>query len=227
MSSLLQLTPEDKDQLIELLNIGVAHAGTTLSQMLARRITISVPRASLKNTETASYVMGNADEVTLAVLLRITGGLEGYVFILFPHDAATRLLRALSGKTVGDLRALDAYDRSVFQEIANMLTGGMLQGFTQFLHCSLIHSVPDVVVDMSGAMFNSLSATMIARHDEFFSLDVTLCIDPPKDAIDCHPGEEATGHIFLFLGPDAVQEILALTKKITSSPTGVSKKTSQ
>ena len=216
MSSLQQLNPEEKDQLAELLNVGVAHAGTTLSQMIGHRITISVPSSSLKNTETVSRFIETPDDITVAVLLQISGGLNGYVFFLFPHDAAVNLLHALSGKRVGDLRALTTFDRSIFHEVGNVLTGGMLQGFSRFLHTAVLHSVPDVVVDMGGAMFNSIAATMIARHNEFFSLDVTICVDPPADAIDCRVGETATGRMFLFLGPDAVTDVLALTARLVA-----------
>jgi len=216
MTSLLQLTPEEKDQLAELLNIGVAHAGTTLSQLVGQRTTISVPTSSLRNSMSAAHFIGKSEDITLAVLLRISGGLDGYVFLLFPRETTVHLLHVLSGKKVGDLRALDAFDRSVFQEVGNVLTGGMLQGFEKFLHCTLHHSVPDVVIDMGGAIFNSLTATMFARHEEFFSLDVTICVNPDPDAADCHIGEEVTGRMYLFLGPDAVKDILALTSKIVS-----------
>jgi chemotaxis protein CheY-P-specific phosphatase CheC len=216
MTSLLQLTAEEKDQLAELLNIGVAHAGTTLSKLVGQRTTISVPTSSLKTSVSAAYFIDQPQDITLAVLLRISGGLDGYVFLLFPRDTAVHLLHSLSGKKVGDLRALDAFDRSVFQEVGNVLTGGMLQGLEKFLHCSLHHSVPNVVVDMGGAIFNSLTASMLARHEEFFSLNVTICVNPLPDATDCHLGEEVTGSMYLFLGPDAVKEILTLTSKIVS-----------
>ncbi len=216
MTSLLQLTADEKDQLAELLNIGVSHAGTTLSKLVGQRTTISVPMSSLKTSVSAAHFIDKPQDIALAVLLRISGGLDGYVFLLFPRDTAIHLLQVLSGKKVGDLRALDAFDRSVFQEVGNVLTGGMLQGLEKFLHCSLEHSVPNVVVDMGGAIFNSLTASMFARHEEFFSMNVTICVDPSPDATDCHLGEEVTGRMYLFLGPEAVKEILRLTSKIVS-----------
>jgi chemotaxis protein CheY-P-specific phosphatase CheC len=216
MPYVLQLSNDDRDQLGELLNIGVAHAGTTLSQMTGRRIAISVPSTSLKNTKNASDFLEKPDEITLAVLLRLSGGLDGYVFLLLSRDVVIQLLHMLSGKNVRDLRELDPYDRSIFQEVGNVLTGGMLQGFSSFLHIPLLHSVPDVVIDMGGAMFNSLAATMIAHHEEFLSLDVNICIDPSSSAVDCKSGEETTGRMFLFLGPEAVKDILALTHPMVS-----------
>ncbi len=216
MPHILQLSSDDHDQLGELLNIGVAHAGTTLSQMTGRRIAISVPSTSLKDTRNISDFLDNPDDIVLAVLLRLSGGIDGYIFLIFSRDAIIRLLRVLSGKKIDDLRELDPYDRSIFQEVGNVLTGGMLQGFSSFLHIPLLHSVPDVVIDMGGAMFNSLAASMIAHREEFLSLNVSICVDPTESTVDCANGEEATGRMFLFLGPDSVKDILALTHPMVS-----------
>jgi chemotaxis protein CheC len=134
MSIVFQLSNDDQDQLKELLNIGASYAGTMLSQMVGHRISISVPSIEVKDAESALHFIDKQDEITLAVLLRITGGIDGYVFLYFPHDATVHLLKKLSGKTITDLRALDPFDRSVFQEIGNVITGGMLSGLSKFLH---------------------------------------------------------------------------------------------
>lgn len=215
MATLLDLSQEDRDQLKELLNIGVSHAGTKLSQMASRRVAISVPFIEIKNAETVS-TMTKGEEVSVAVLLQLSGGIEGYVLLYFPHHAAVYLLQSISGKEVGDLRAFDSYDRSVFQEVGNVLAGGMLTGLSQFLKVQLLHSVPDVVIDMSGAMFNSLSATMIASHDEYVSLDVAISVDDETEEVECEEGEEAIGRMFLFLGPEAAVHMLQLTRSMIS-----------
>ena len=126
------------------------------------------------------------------------------------------LLHSISGKQVGDVRAFDAFDRSVFQEVGNVLAGGMLTGLAQFLNVQLLHSTPDVVIDMSGAMFNSLSASMIASHEEFVSLDVAIAVDDETNEIEIKEGEEAIGRMFLFLGPEAAAHMLQLTRAMIS-----------
>ena len=216
-----QLSESDNDQLRELINIGVSHAGNTLSEMIGKRITVSVPKLVVRNAETASQFMEQSSEVTIAILLRLSGVIDGYVFIIFPHDAAVHLLKVLSGKTVGDLRALDRFDRSIFQELGNVITGGMLQGLSRFLHIEMMHSVPDVVVDMGRAMFNSLIASMIALHEEFISLDVSVCVDATENSVSCAEGEESNGRMFLFVGPTAAQQILALTNAMINKKSAV------
>ena len=211
MPTIFQLTPNDHDQLRELINIGVSHAGNTLSKMMGKRITISVPAVDVTSAETASEFVDHGEEITVAVLLRISGGIEGYVFMFFPRNAALHLLKVLSGKTIGDLRALDTFDRSMFQELGNVITGGMLQELSKFLHIEMMHSVPDVVIDMGGAMFNSITASMIHLHEEFLSLDVAVCVDANAEEIYCEGLEASVGRMFLFIGPEATDKILAIT----------------
>lgn len=211
MSHAFHLTREDEDQLKELLNIGVSHASTTLSKMVGKSVTISVPNLDVKNARSLAVKVKDPNAITVAVLLRLSGILEGYVLLYFPYSASLRLLQTLSGKKVTDLRALDKYDRSIFQEVGNVLTGGMLKGLSQFLHIELMQSVPDVVIDMGGTMFNSISAAMIHQHNEFLALDVAICVDAEPGSISCKDGQEAVGNMYLFLGPDAADTILKLT----------------
>lgn len=216
MQKMLALTKDDIDQLSEMVNIGISHAGTALSVMLGKRVTISVPVVEIKTVQTVPLFVDQPNELTVSVLLRLAGGLDGYVFLFFPHAASTRILRVLTGKAVTDLRALDAYDRSIFQELGNVITGGMLLGLSKFLNTQLLHSVPDVVIDMSGPMFNSIAAAMFKSHDEFISLDVAVCVDAAKTAVQCDVDEEARGRMYIFIGPPAVEKILAATRRMVN-----------
>lgn len=217
MYQIFQLSPDDHDQLSELVNIGVSHAGTTLSQMLGRRIALSVPEISIKNASGAADFVESSDDITVSVLLRVYGALDGYIFLFFPYAAAVHLLSGLTGKTVGDLRALNEYDKSLFQEVGNVITGGMLLGLSKFLHLRLEHTVPNVVIDMRGAMFNSLVASMIALHEEFLSLDVAIGIDVFSDTVLATSDKSSMCRLFFFAGPDAVQKILEITRTMVKS----------
>lgn len=214
MTHAFHLTREDEDQLKELLNIGVSHASTTLSKMVGKSVTISVPNLDIKNERSMAVEVRDPNAITVAVLLRLSGVLEGYVLLNFPYSASLHLLQTLSGKKNSDLRALDKYDRSIFQEVGNVLTGGMLKGLSQFLKIELMQSVPDVVIDMGGAMFNSISAAMIHQHNEFLSLDIAICVDAVPGTFSCKEGQEAVGSMYLFLGPEAADTILNLTNEM-------------
>ena len=88
MTHVFNLTREDEDQLKELLNIGVSHASTTLSKMVRKTVTISVPKLGVQNAQSLRGIVKDPDAITVAVLLRLSGVLEGYVLLLFPFSAA-------------------------------------------------------------------------------------------------------------------------------------------
>jgi chemotaxis protein CheC len=212
MSLLMQLTESENDQLRELINIGVSQAGDALSLLMSRRITVSIPIVGVNDAMNAVRIAHLEDEITVSVLLRIFGEIDGYVLIVFPRAAALHLLTVLGGKTVGDLRAIDPFDRSMFQEIGNVVTGGMLIALSKFLHVEMLHSVPNVVIDMGGAMLNSVSASMIRLHEEFMTLNVAICVDATPESASCNIDESSVGQMFLFVGPDAVKKILSITR---------------
>ncbi len=60
-------------------------------------------------------------------------------------------------------------------------------------------------------MFNSISAAMIHQHNEFLSLEVSICVDAEPGSFSCKVGQEAVGSMYLFLGPEAADTILKLT----------------
>ena len=106
MTKIFQLTDGECDQLKELLNIGVSHASNTLSTMMNKRVAISVPSLDVKDAQTVSSFISNPNDISVAVLLRLSGALDGYVLLLFPHSAAISLLHSLSGKTIMRFREI-------------------------------------------------------------------------------------------------------------------------
>jgi chemotaxis protein CheC len=218
MSAPFTLSPFAADELKELLNIGVSHASNTLSRLTQKRVTISVPSLDVKEVVPPTSFVRDPNEIIVAVLLKLSEGLDGFILLTFPTEAAVRLLHTLSGKTVGDLRALDAYDRSVFQEIGNVIVGGMLSEVAKLINQRILHSVPDVVVDMSGAMFNSIVAEMVGAHESFVSVDVAICVDANENAVLCEPDEESAGKMFLFVGPEAASRAIEETTTFDPVP---------
>lgn len=216
MPALFNLSQNDNDQLSELVNIGVSHAGDTLSLLMKKRVTVSIPKVRVRDASSETSLISGEDDVTVSILLRVHGLIDSYILLYFPRYAATHLLEVLSGKKISDLRALDEFDRSLFRELGNIITGGMLSGLSKFLHVKMVHSVPNVVVDMGSSMLNSVSASMIRMHEEFLSLEVAICVEPSMDAIVCESDEPAVGHMFLFMGPEAVKKILEITNSMVS-----------
>lgn len=78
----------------ELTNIGGGNAATALSQMLARKVQIGLPRSAELSLTDVSQVVGEGDGLVAVVLLTVRGELEGSVALVL--DEPQLLLDALS-----------------------------------------------------------------------------------------------------------------------------------
>ncbi|HSE35231.1 MAG TPA: chemotaxis protein CheC [Candidatus Paceibacterota bacterium] len=202
----------DADQLRELLNIGVSHASTKLSQFTNHRITISVPTVGLQSVVHPHDYLPNPEEVSGAILLRFNGALEGFMLLIFTEIAVRHLLESLGGTPVGDIRTLDDYQRSALQEVGNIVAGGMLGGIGPLLSGKAVQSVPDVVIDSGASLINSIVAGLVHAHGHYVAIDVSICVDAREDVVACEGGDPALGRLFLFLGPDAADAALGFTR---------------
>ncbi|HET9982522.1 MAG TPA: chemotaxis protein CheC [Longimicrobiales bacterium] len=160
------------DGLREVANIGAAHAATALSQMTNRRISVTIPVIRIVRLEDVPEMTGDADEAIAAVLMRVLGDAPGRTVQIFPADSASRLAGMLLGREqvpfpagFGDL------ERSLLNEVGNIVVGACLNALSEFLGMVLIMSVPALAIDKAGAI---LSASYLGFGD---TGEYVLCID--------------------------------------------------
>ena len=78
------LTPAQLDALKEVGNIGAGHGATALSQMLGKKIRITVPRASILALGDVPHLVGDPQTLVAGLCLTILGDATGKIFLLFP-----------------------------------------------------------------------------------------------------------------------------------------------
>lgn len=202
----------DADQLRELLNIGVSHASTKLSQFTNHRVTISVPTVGMKSVSKPKEYLPDPDAIAGGILLRFSGSLDGFMLLIFTEPAVRHLLESLGGVTVLDIRAINEYQRSMLREVGNIVAGGMLGGIGPLLSGRVVQSVPDVVIDSGSSLLNSIVTGLVHAHGHYVTIDVAICVDAREDSVSCRSGDGALGKLFLFLGPDAADAALGFTR---------------
>jgi chemotaxis protein CheC len=123
------LTELQLDALREVGNIGAGNAATALSQMIQRRIDMTVPEVDILRLEDMVSKIGTEEDMVIAVVLRIFGDIPGNVIFLLTMDSAYRLLEMLMGKEVSG--EFDEYQISALQEIGNILTGAYINSIVR------------------------------------------------------------------------------------------------
>ncbi|QEC46851.1 CheY-P-specific phosphatase CheC [Baekduia soli] len=144
------------DALRELANIGSGNAGTALSQMLGRSVDISVPTAAVLPLPEAVAIAGEPDDLRYGVVVRVLGGFDAIVLLLFPEaDAQT-----LCGIYGLELDTPDGF--SLLGEVGNILGTSYINVLARMTSMALEPTPPQPVRDMLGAI---LQTVLVSRGD--------------------------------------------------------------
>ena len=166
MNKYSDISESARDVLMEIGNIGTGNAVTALSSMINHRIEIERPNVKIMKFEEVPAMLGGPEEIKLGVLL----------------------LDKLLGTEVEDVRNLDDMSLSAVCEIGNIMCCSYINAMTAMMDLRVHVSVPDICIDMTGAI---LSVPMI----HFARLSDELLLIEDKYHFD---DQEVVSHI-LFL----------------------------
>jgi len=146
----------------EIGNIGAGHAASALAEILNRRITMSVPEASVLPFGDIVDVLQGPETLVAGVLIDISGELNGYILLLLDMDDAmamvSQALQQPARNTSDPDFELDELEKDTLLEISNILVGSFLSAISSFSGLGSIPAVPQLSIDMLGAI---LSIAMI------------------------------------------------------------------
>ncbi len=186
-----ELTDSQLDALKEVGNIGAGHGATALSQLLGKKIHITVPKANVLPLSEIPKLVGDPNTLVAGLTLSILGDATGKIVLLFPRDSALHLADLLLKQPVGTSKILTEMGHSAIKEAGNILTGAYLSALNEFLGMLLLISVPTLAFDMAGALLASMTQGME---------DSTKVICIETKFIDAN---EVIGGYFILV-PDAV-----------------------
>lgn len=189
--SLDGMSNEYFDVLRELGNIGAGNATTALAQMMQCKVDMSVPRVQLLEFKELGEAMGGEELVMAGIYLAIDGDIKGSIMFLLEKRAAKHLV----GKLMGMMSEGDDFSEmelSALKEVGNIITGAYLNSLSSITNLMISPSVPDLTVDMAGAIisvpaieFAALGDRMLMIQTQFFDemvLDGYFILIPDLDS---------------------------------------------
>lgn len=146
------------DALQELGNIGAAHSATALSQLLNRRVDMSVPRVNLVPIEQLYTRISDTPDEPVAAILSETKGGEGKVDILitFDFNSTRRIIEVFRENPPTSIGELSDFDKELLKEVGNILILHAISAMNTFIGMTLYPTVPQLVVDMNNAILEAL-----------------------------------------------------------------------
>ncbi len=196
---LRKLREDQLDGLREVASIGSGHIATALSQLIKRRVWVTVPRVRVASLEQVATLISPLD-VVAGVLTPFLGDITGRAMVVFAKSETLHLVDILLSRERGETKLLSELESSAFKEVSSILTCSYLTALSNFLGFLILPSVPNMAVDLAPAILTSLSVNM---RD---SWDCVICMDTEFDFEE--EGEPLRGYFLLLPNPESLASIL-------------------
>ncbi|MCM1174742.1 MAG: chemotaxis protein CheC [Blautia sp.] len=174
-----EMSQEYFDILRELGNIGAGNATTALAEMLQCKVDMSVPKVALLEFKEVGAAMGGEEQIMAGIYLGVEGDITGSIMFLLEKSSARFLVSKLMGMEMeGD--DFSEMEFSALKEVGNIITGAYLNSLSSLTNLKIFPTVPDIAVDMAGAImsvpaiqFGAVGDRMLLIQTQFFD-DVAI-----------------------------------------------------
>lgn len=175
--SFIDLSAVQQDVLKEIGNIGTGHATTSLSTLLNEPLNMTIPTVQIVSFNEMVNLIGGPEQIVVAVYFRVYGDAPGTVYFLLPIDEAETLVRHVSPGTTVDFSVghePNDYALSVLREIGNIITGSYFSALSDFMSLTMSYSIPNVTVDMVGAILTAGLTHLSNEADEAILINTKI-----------------------------------------------------
>lgn len=175
----------------EIGNIGAGNATTALAQMLQCKVDMSVPKVGLLEFKEVGAAMGGEEQIMAGIYLGVEGDITGSIMFLLEKNSARFLVSKLMGMEM-EGEEFSEMEFSALKEVGNIITAAYLNSLSSLTGLRIQPSVPDLTVDMAGAIlsvpaieFGTLGDKMLLIQTQFFDemvLDGYFILVPNLDS---------------------------------------------
>jgi chemotaxis protein CheC len=205
MTEIKTLTEFQKDALKEVGNIGIGHATTSLSQMVNKRVWISLPDLKLIPLIEVPVLVQNEAPV-IGIILELTGDTKGFLLLLLSKNSAKYLINLVLG-TANETETFDEMEQSVLKEVGNIMSGTYITSLSNFLGISIGLSPPLNIYDMADAIINQVVCMMSRDVEDVLFINTEFTINT----------EKIEGKILIFTDSASLSKILDAINRISGN----------
>jgi len=195
-----------EDLLKEIANIGTGNAATALSQLVGKRVEVSIPKAEVLPFDELPTHFGNPETPVCAILSTCYTNLDIHLVMILSEEDAFQLSEMLMGQISispdGDL--YEALVESALAEAGNIVLGAFLNAMGDFLNLELHPDVPSLAFDMLGSVLDILVSIFGEVGDTAFLLNTSLSF-PELESMD-----HFSGKILMVPAPGTFEKIFSI-----------------
>ncbi len=193
----MELTPQQKDALIELINIGFGRAASALSILVGQRVIIEAPSVELFPLLHLNEALARlSDGEVTSVHQVFSGRISGTAMLLMDSASSAALVDLLAGGN-GKTVALSEADRETMQETGNILLNAFTGSFGNLLQVHISFTVPHVHFDSLRNMLHTLTIDQLElEYALVVQVNFTLT------------GGNISGYVVIVMGIQSMESLL-------------------
>jgi chemotaxis protein CheC len=182
MDTRLELGELEQSAVAELANIGLGHATTALSEITGRPLHMSIPYADSMKLEEIPLRLGEAEGLTVGIMMPIEGEAEGHIMFLTDWAGACQIWRFTIGSAPSGLAAIGDLEASAMLEIGNIINSSFLAAIADTTGLQIHSTPPYMAVDMAACILESV--VVEASLDEHYALAIRTEIRDDGEAFE-------------------------------------------
>lgn len=198
MRQFADLDEISRDILKEIGNIGTGNAVTALSQMLMHPVGIAVPDLKILKYQEVCSLLDSADELQTGIMVGVGGEMEGMFLFLLSETFTMMVLNKILGEEEREFLNPGEMERSLICELGNIMCGSYINALASVMDLKLEVSVPDVCIDMGGAILSVPLSRFLRVSDDILMIDNLFHLG----------GESFLGRILFIPEPDSLDMML-------------------
>ncbi|MBR5421295.1 MAG: chemotaxis protein CheC [Lachnospiraceae bacterium] len=195
-----QMSDQYFDVLKEIGNIGAGNATTALSTMLGTKVDMKVPKVRLMEFKEVGTTLGGEEQLVAGIYLVVDGDIHGSIMFVQKKESARAMVQKLMGMP-SDSDDFTEMELSALKEIGNVITGAYLNSLSTLTNLTIYPSVPDVCIDMAGAILSVPAIEFGAISDKMLLIQTDFTDDDDLSGyFILVPDEESDAKILHALG---------------------------
>lgn len=159
----MDLNPEEKDALQQLVNIAFSRTANSLAELTGHRIEISAPKVEICYIQELIDRLGELFLGEVATVHQVFGGtLSGNAMLILNQRGAAYLAELLTDGEAGHSGDLDISAQEVLTEVGNILLNACLGMFGNLLKVHVTFSVPELKIHQLKKLLSTIQVEDLA-----------------------------------------------------------------
>ena len=173
----VELEELSEDFIKELGNIGTGNAVSALSQLLNCPLEIDTPNLRILPFQQITEIITEAEVPLAGIMVEVFGEVNGMFLFLLDETFTGQVIRLVLGDTVSDFMNLTEMEESLLLELGNIMCGTYIRALSQLMNVEIDVSVPQISIDMGGAILTAATSRFLRTSDELLMIDNLFCMD--------------------------------------------------